>query len=53
MFQTKKIKTNILSSVTFSENPKILTLWNNVEKYVTAREATDDNMAHAHCKLDT
>jgi hypothetical protein len=44
----EKIKTNILRSVTF---PKIVPLWNNVEKYGTAREATDDNMAHAHCKL--
>jgi len=23
-----------------------------VEKYYTAGEATDDNMAHAHCMLD-
>jgi len=23
-----------------------------VEKYYTARQATDDNMEHAHCKLD-
>ena len=25
----------------------------NVEKYGTARQATDGNMAHAHCMLDT
>jgi len=24
-----------------------------VEKYGTAGQATDDNMAHAHCRLDT
>jgi len=24
----------------------------NVEKYFRARQATDDNMAHAHCRLD-
>jgi len=24
-----------------------------VEKYFTAGQATDDNMAHAHCMLDT
>jgi len=24
-----------------------------VAKYYTARQATDDNMAHAHCMLDT
>jgi len=25
----------------------------NVEKYCRAGQATDDNMAHAHCMLDT
>jgi hypothetical protein len=24
-------------------------LWDNVEKYCTAGQATDGNMAHAHC----
>jgi len=24
-----------------------------MEKYCTARQATDDNRAHAHCMLDT
>ena len=28
-------------------------LCNNVEKYCRARQATDDNMAHAYCMLDT
>jgi len=28
-------------------------LWRNVEKYCRARQASDDNMAHAHCMLDT
>jgi hypothetical protein len=28
-------------------------LWDNVEKYGTSRQATDDNTAHAHCLLDT
>jgi hypothetical protein len=28
-------------------------LWENVEKYCRAGQATDDNMAHAHCVLDT
>jgi hypothetical protein len=28
-------------------------LWDMVEKYRTAGQATDDNMAHAHCILDT
>jgi hypothetical protein len=27
-------------------------LWDNVEKYCRAGDATDDNMAHAHCMLD-
>jgi hypothetical protein len=28
-------------------------LWNNVEKYCRAGQATDDNMAHSNCMLDT
>jgi len=28
-------------------------LWDNVEKYCTVRQGTDDNMAHARCILDT
>jgi len=28
-------------------------LWDKVEKYCSAGQATDDNMAHAHCMLDT
>jgi hypothetical protein len=28
-------------------------LWDNVETRCRAGQATDDNMAHAHCKLDT
>jgi len=27
-------------------------LWHNVEKYCTARQVTDDNMAQVHCMLD-
>jgi hypothetical protein len=45
MFQTKvvqKIKTHILCSVTFF--PKVVPLWDNVEKYGTARKATDGNI---------
>jgi hypothetical protein len=44
MFQTKvvdKIKTHILCSVTSFR--KSYRLWDNVEKYGTARQATDDN----------
>jgi hypothetical protein len=45
MFQTnvvKKIKTHILCSATFSR--KSCRLWDNVEKYGAARQATDDNI---------
>jgi hypothetical protein len=28
-------------------------LWDNVEKYCRTEHATDDNMVHAHCMLDT
>jgi len=54
IFQTKvveKVKTHILCSIRFYRNS--CRLWDNVENYNRAREATDDNMAHAHCKLDT
>jgi len=54
MFQTKvveKIKTHILCSVTFLR--KSYGLWDNVENYCWAGQATDNNMAHAHCMLDT
>ena len=53
MFQTKvvqKIKTHILCSVTLSRKSR--RLWDNVEKYCTAGQATDDNMAHARYMLD-
>jgi len=52
MFKTKvvqKTKTHILCSVTFSRKSR--RLWDNVEKYCTARQATDDSMTHAHCML--
>ena len=32
---------------------KLCRLWDNVEKYCRAGQVTDDNMAHAHCMLDT
>jgi hypothetical protein len=32
---------------------KSCNLWDNVEKYCRAGQATDDNMAYAHCMLDT
>jgi hypothetical protein len=54
MLQTKiveEIKTHILCSVTFVR--KSCRLWDNMEKYCKAVQPTDDNMAHAHCMLDT
>jgi len=36
----------------FSLSQKLCHLWDNVEKYGRTRQATDDNMAHAHCELD-
>jgi len=54
MFQTKvveKIKTHILCSVTFLR--QCCRLWDNVEKWCKAGQATEDNMAHAHCMLNT
>ena len=51
-FQTKvveKIKTHILCLITLLR--KSSDLWDNVEKYVTAKQATDDDISHAHCLL--
>ena len=48
MFQTKfveKIKTHFILNNTFR-------LCDNVEKHSPGGQATDDNMAHAHCMLD-
>jgi hypothetical protein len=60
IFQTQivdKIKTHILRSVTISppQKKKSWHLWENVEKYFTAGQATDDNMAlHArYIRLQT
>jgi len=53
--QTKlveEIKTHIWRSRTFFSS-KIALLWDNVEKYCTAGQATNDNVAHACCMLDT
>jgi len=54
IFQIKtveEIRKNISFSITFFS--KIVSLWDNVEKYRRAEQATDDNMAHVHCMLDT
>ena len=52
MFETQlveEIKTHILCSIALFR--KSCRLWDNVEKYCRAGQATDDNMAHAHCML--
>jgi len=48
--RAEEIKTRISCSIILFE--KSYRLWDNVQKYCTARQATDDNMAHAHC-MDT
>jgi len=54
MFRTKvieKIETRILYSVTFSQYRAVYgIMW---KKNGTARQATDDSIAHAHCMLHT
>ena len=53
MFQTKVVeKAHTFCSVSFFFR-KWCRLWDNVEKYCRADLATDDNMAHAHCLLDS
>jgi len=47
----EEIKQNILCSINVFK--KSCRLWDNMEKYCRARQATDDNMAHAHSMLDT
>ena len=54
IFQTKfveKIKSHRCSAIFFFR--KSFRVWHNVEKYRRAGQATVDNMAHAHCMLDT
>jgi hypothetical protein len=53
MFRTEvveKIKTHFIFHNVFGKSCR---LWDNVEKYCRARQATDDNMAHALSVLDT
>ena len=45
-----KIKTHILSSITFLENRVV---YGDVEKYCRAGQATNNIMTHVHCMLDT
>jgi hypothetical protein len=43
----------ILCSMTFFFCGKSCRIWDNMEEYCRAGQATDDNMAHVHCMLDT
>ena len=55
MFQTKvveKIKTHFVFNNFFFPR-KSCRLWDNVEKFCTAGQATDESMAHAYDMLDT
>jgi len=54
MFQKKvveKIETSILFSMT--SFLKSCLLCDSVEKYYRAKQTTNNNMAHAHCTVDT
>jgi hypothetical protein len=54
IFRTRvveKIKTHILCPIYFFRKP--CRVWDNVENFCTAGQATDGNMVHAHCMLDT
>jgi len=52
IFQTKIVgkQNKFYVQQFFFENPAVH--WDNVEKHCMARQATDDNMTHAHCMLD-
>jgi hypothetical protein len=53
MFQkevVEKIKTQILCLISVFR--KLCLLSDDVEKYCRVGQATDNNMAHAHCMLD-
>jgi hypothetical protein len=50
MFLTKVVEETKTYKLRFFENRAI---YDNVEKYCTARQSTDNNMVHVHCILDT
>jgi len=47
----QKTKTHILCLIVLFRKSRGLR--DNVENFCTLVQATDDNMAHAHCMLDT
>jgi hypothetical protein len=52
IFQTnvERIKTRFMFGNVYRKSGR---LWDKMEKYRRVGQATDDNMAHAHCILDT
>ena len=52
MFQTEIVE-KIRKHFMLSNFMKIVVLWDNLEKYCRAVEATDDNVTPAHCMLDS
>ena len=42
---------NIVEKIETQLQKKSCRLWDDVEKYCGAGQATDDNIAHAHCML--
>jgi len=44
----RKSKLNFIFNIFFRKSCR---LWDNVERYCRAGQATDDNMTHAHCML--
>jgi len=54
MFQTKLVEKNTHFMFNNISSPrKSCRLWDNVEKFCRAGQATYDSMAHAHCMLFT
>ena len=51
MFEVKAVDKMNGFNKPFSQ--KSYRLWDNVDKYRRAGQATDENMAHAHYMLDT
>jgi hypothetical protein len=47
----EKIETCVLCSINFVFG-KLCRLWDNVEKYCRAGQATDENVAHAQCVME-
>jgi hypothetical protein len=52
MFQTKFVEKKNTPFILDSFFRKSCHVGDNVEEYSTARQATDDNIVHAHCMLD-